>query len=57
MNNQTLIIYDFKVLCDILMKSISFLNFNLIYVNKLSQINLKQLENYLIISQIKNQIY
>ena len=53
MNNQTLVIYDFKVLYDILTEISSFLNFNLICVNKLSQINLNTLENYLILTNKK----
>ena len=53
MNNQTLIILDFKVLCDLLKEIDDFINFDLICVNKLSEIDLGNLENYLIISNKK----
>ena len=56
MNRQTLVIYDFKVLYNILNEIDSYINFNLIYINKLSELNFKKLDNYLILSRNKKKI-
>ena len=55
MNNQTLVIYDFKVLYEILTEIENYLNFNLIKINKLIELNSNSLENYLIISDKKKK--
>ena len=55
MNNQTLVIYDFKVLYEILTEIENYLNFNLIKINKLKELNSNSLENYLIISDKKKK--
>ena len=62
MNNQTLVIYDFKVLYNILNEIDSYINFHLIYIDKLSELNSKNLDNYLILSKnkkknLENQIF
>ena len=60
MNNQTLVIYDFKVLFEILTELESHINFSLLYVKKITDLNFKTLENYIVISvkkqNIENQI-
>ena len=60
MNNQTLVIYDFKILYEILAELESDINFSLLNIKKLSDLNFKALDNYLIISvkkqDMKNQI-
>ena len=61
MNNQTLVIYDFNILYEILSELENYINFNLINVKKLSDINFKTEDNYLVISNkkikdIENQI-
>ena len=55
MNNQTLVIYDFKVLYEILAEIQNYLNFNLIKINKLKELNSNSLENYLVISDKKKK--
>jgi len=55
MNNQTLVIYDFKVLYEILTEIENYLNFNLIKINKLKELNSNSLENYLVISNKKKK--
>ena len=50
MNNQTLVIYDFKVLYEILSEIESYINFNLININQITELKSKTLNNYLIIS-------
>ena len=55
MNNQTLVIYDFKVLYEILSEIENYLNFNLIKINKLKELNPNSLEDYLIISDRKKK--
>jgi len=49
MNNQTLVIYDFKILYEILSEIEERINFNLINTKKITDLNLKNLDNYLII--------
>ena len=60
MNNQTLVIYDFKILFEILTELESHINFSLLYVKKITDLNFKTLENYIVISvkkqNIENQI-
>ena len=60
MNNQTLVIYDFKILFEILTELESHINFSLLNVKKLTDLNFKTLENYIVISvkkqNIENQI-
>ena len=61
MNNQTLVIYDFNILYEIFIELQDHIHFNLINIKKLSDIDLKKKENYIIISEkkiknIENQI-
>ena len=60
MNNQTLVIYDFKILYEILNELEIHINFSFIHINKLADLNFKTLNNYLVISgkkqNIENQI-
>ena len=60
MNNQTLVIYDFKILYEILNELENHINFSFIHINKLADLNFKTLNNYLVISgkkqNIENQI-
>ena len=60
MNNQTLVIHDFKILYEILIELENHINFNLINIKKLSDFNFKTKDNYIIISgrkqNIENQI-
>ena len=53
MNNQTLVIYDFKVLYQILSEIEDQISFNLINIIKISELNFKNKDNYLIISKKK----
>ncbi len=55
MNNQTLVIYDFKILYEIFKEIENYINFNLIQIekNKLDEVNIKNKDNFLIISKIK----
>ena len=55
MNNQTLVIYDFKVLYEILSEIENHLNFNLIKINKFKELNFNSLGNYLIITDKKKK--
>ena len=55
MNNQTLVIYDYKILYDILDELSDFINLNIINVKKLEEINQKKLGNYFIISKTKKK--
>ena len=56
MNNQNLVIYDFKILYEILREINNYINFKLINVDKISDLNLKDQNDYLLISnkKIKN---
>ena len=56
MNNQNLIIYDYKILFDILNEIENHLSFKLLNVSKkeYSKLQLDKLRNYLIISKKKN---
>ena len=60
MNNQTLVIYDFEILFEILTELESHINFSILNVKKLTDLNFKTLENYIVISvkkqNIENQI-
>ena len=61
MNNQNLVIYDFKILYEILREINNYINFKLIRVDKVSDLNLKDQNDYLLISNkkiknIENQI-
>ena len=60
MNNQTLVIHDFKILFEILSELENHINFKLLSIKKLTDLNFKTKENYLIISSknqnIENQI-
>ena len=49
MNNENLVIYDFKILYEILNEIESHLNFSLISINKITDLNLNTKDNYLII--------
>ena len=53
MNNQTLVIYDFKILYKILAEIDEHISFNLLNIKKISELNLKNENNYLIISNKK----
>ena len=54
MNNQTLVIYEFNILYEILKELENYLNFTLVTCknNEISKINKKEI-NYLIISKKK----
>lgn len=54
MNSQTLVIYDFKILHEILSEIDDHFNFNLINIKKISELNFNKNDNYLIISNKKN---
>jgi len=61
MNNENLVIYDFKILYEILSEINNYVNFKLISVDKISDLNLKDQNDYLLISNkkvknIENQI-
>ena len=61
MNNENLVIYDFKILYEILNEISDHVNFKLIHINKITDLDLKAQDNYLVISNkkikdIKNQI-
>ena len=60
MNNQTLVIYDFKILYEILNELKNHINFSFLHIDKLADLNFKTLNNYLVISgkkqNIENQI-
>ncbi len=60
MNNQTLVVYDFEILFEILIELENHINFNLLNIKKLTDINFKTIDNYLIISgkkqNVENQI-
>ncbi len=61
MNNQTLVIYDFKILYEILKEIENHFNFNLLSIKKRAELDLIDLNNYLVISDkklnfIENQI-
>tara|TARA_Y200000002_G_scaffold41660_1_gene30309 strand:- start:279 stop:833 length:555 start_codon:yes stop_codon:yes gene_type:complete len=61
MNNQTLVIYDFKILYEILNEIRDHLNFKLTYIKKNTEFDFKSQINYLLISNkkikdIENQI-
>ncbi len=53
MNIQTLVIYDFKILYQILVEIDEHITFNLLNIKKISELNLKNENNYLIISNKK----
>ena len=53
MNNQTLVIYDFEVLYQILSEIQDQINFTLINITKISELNFKNKDNFLIISKKK----
>ena len=53
MNNQTLVIYDFKILYQILTEIDEHIGFNLLNIKKISELNEKNKNNYLIISNKK----
>ena len=55
MNNQTLVIYDFKILYDVLCEIDSYINFNLININQINEFKLNDQDNYLIISNKKQK--
>ena len=61
MNNQTLVIYDFKILYEILKEIENHFNFNLLSIKKKTELDLIDLNNYLVISNkklnfVENQI-
>ena len=61
MNNDNLVIYDFKILYEILSEISDHINFKLTYINKITDLDLKTKDNYLVISNkkikdIENQI-
>ena len=61
MNNENLVIYDFKILYEILSEINNYINFKLISVDKISDLNFKDQNDYLLISNkkvknIENQI-
>jgi len=61
MNNENLVIYDFKILYEILNEINDHLNFKLIGITKITDLDLKGQNNYLVVSNkkikdIENQI-
>ena len=61
MNNENLVIYDFKILYEILNEISDHLNFKLTNINKITDLDLNAQDNYLVISNkkikdIENQI-
>ena len=60
MNSQTLVIHDFNILYEILVELENNINFSLINIKKLSELNFKTIDNYIIISgkkqNFENQI-
>ena len=56
MNNQTLVIYDFKVLYEILSEIENYTNFNIVNIKKISDLTLSKYGDYLIISNKKKEI-
>ena len=61
MNNQTLVIYDFIILYEILSEFEEYINFKIINLEKISDFDFNKQDNYLIISnkkinKVKNQI-
>ena len=56
MNNQTLVIYDFKILYEILSELENHINFSLLHTKRLADLNFKTLNDYLIISNKKQNI-
>ena len=56
MNNQTLVIYDFKILYEILSEIESHLNFSLINIKKITDLDLNNKENCLFISNKKKNV-
>ena len=61
MNKENLVIYDFKILYEILNEISDHINFKLTNINKINDLDLKAQDNYLIISNkkikdIENQI-
>ena len=61
MNNQTLVIYDFIILYEILSEFEEYINFKIINLEKISDFDFNKKDNYLIISnkkinKVKNQI-
>ena len=56
MNNQTLVIYDFKILYEILIELENHINFSLIHTKKLADLNFITSNDYLIISSKKQNI-
>ena len=55
MNNQTLVIYDFKILYQILSEIEDYLNFNLLNINNIDELKFKKKDDYLIISNRKTK--
>ena len=53
MNNDNLVIYDFKILYQILSEISDHINFKLTYINKITDLDLKKKDNYLVISSKK----
>ena len=53
MNNENLVIYDFKILYEILSEISDHINFKLTYINKITDLDLKTKDNYLVISNKK----
>ena len=61
LNNENLVIYDFKILYEILNEISDHINFKLTNINKITDLDLKAQDNYLVISNkkikdIENQI-
>ena len=56
MNNQILVIYDFKILYEILKEIEAHINFKLINIKKINELNLKAQDNFLIISNKKKNL-
>jgi len=55
MNNQTLVICDFKILYDILSEIDNYINFDLINIKNINELKLNEKVNYLFISDKKKK--
>ena len=56
MNNQTLVIYDFKVLYEILSEIENYTNFKIVNIKKIADLTLGKSDDYLIISNKKKEV-
>ena len=57
MNKENLVIYDFKILYEILNEISDHINFKLTNINKITDLDLKAQDNYLVISNKKIKFF